>query len=176
MNKEQQDKLWNELSEQKQLVIKELYKAYSQGDGAEKLLEGLYGSHNLNPKPKIRTWEDVEKLHEDYYYIGGNTSDVSDALKLKAIATLKIAKLIELGYGGMVTEEEWRNLDIPKYWIEYHPTCQDEKYKFQISCDGHGEAELATEKRFIAFHTPEQREEFMSHSENVELVKQYHML
>lgn len=57
MTTEQQDKRWNDLSEQKQLVIKKLYEEYSQGDlGAEKLLEELYGSHNLNP---TLTYEDV---------------------------------------------------------------------------------------------------------------------
>lgn len=71
MTREQQDKLWNDLSEQKQLVIKKLYEGYSQGDlGAEKLLEELYGSHNLNPKPL--TYEDVaEELFDstDTFYI-----------------------------------------------------------------------------------------------------------
>lgn len=59
MTREEQDKRWNDLSEEKQLVIKNLYKGYSEGDlGAEKCFEELYGKHNLQPK---LTYEDVAR-------------------------------------------------------------------------------------------------------------------
>lgn len=158
-------------------------------------IEGIFGKENLQSKPKIRTWEDVEKqgyyvqqrcLYDldqdgkgkdnDMLLAIAYDNDFSDKIILKAVATLKIAKLIELGYGGMVTDEEWKDLNIPKYWIDYHPTCQDEKDKFQISLDEDGDAELSTQKHFITFHTQQQAEEFMSYPENVELVKQYYMI
>lgn len=185
MTKQEQDKRWAQLSEESkkyfinqvaeyQMLIKAPSTSLSKRDEWRGLIQGyenVFGAHNL--KPKIRTWEDVrESLHTMQKY--GN-SDNEESIEFykedkklydKLIATYKIAKLIELGYGGMVTEEEWQNSN-EKFIIK--PYCQRGKFFLEksTSCNC---------KWFIAFHTSEQRDEFMSFPENVELVKQYHML
>lgn len=142
---------------------------------------------------KIKTWEDIEKegfkIFDDYReetvidvrdcYEEVDCSDCiclkgydydlekerpDNKIILKAIATLKIAKLIELGYGGIVTAGEWKNTNIEKYCV----------YAVEGKIDFNGYS--LYEYHFIAFHTSEQREEFMSYSENVELIKQYFMI
>ena len=83
------------------------------------------------------------------------------------IATYKIAKLIELGYGGMVTDEEWKNKDITK-WIVVP---NDDNGKLIIVDTWHN-----SKRGCIAFHTQQQAKEFMSYPENRTLVKQYYMI
>lgn len=189
MNK--QDKLWNELSEEQRAEYSKEFqqetKKYSEdvkhcdsendfeyntgySYGVITTLEAIFGSHNLNPKPKIRTWEDVCKRVE--WDIDSWLSKIENAwigypIARKMIATAKIAKLIELGYGGMVSDEEWKNIGLPKYTI--------------IPCNVKDELRIdmvyaRDDKQFTAFHSQELAEEFMSYPENVELVKQYHML
>ena len=123
-------------------------------------------------KPKIKTWKDIEEYYTDAdIELGEMTkslytyySKYSIQLLTKCIATLKIAKLIELGYGGLVTDEEWRNRDNAKYYIQ-----NDEYYEFDIY-----KTYNKNLTDFIAFHTEEQAKEFMSYPENVELVRQYY--
>lgn len=142
-------------------------------------LEELLGEENLQSKPKIRIWEDIgnneNNFCENYlnFYKTANGNYCLDADKshdikviLKVIATIKIAKLIELGYGGMITDEEWQN---PNEKFVIKPYYQRGKFFLEKSTS-------CNYKCFIAFHTYEQAEEFMSYSENVELLKQYHML
>ena len=71
MDKHSQDRLWNELSVEDKTHYQEQYieqKTMSES-GVPKLLEELFGEHNLNPKPPTpKTWEDVEKkglVHAD---------------------------------------------------------------------------------------------------------------
>ena len=133
-------------------------------------LETIFGKENLQPKPKIKTWKDVSS--DDWVQVVNidefiqNITNVDTKIADKLLATLKIAKLIELGYGGIITDEEW--LD-------------DSKPKYVIYCTFNGKAELDTstvhdDKYFIAFHTSKQREEFVSYPENVKLLKQYYIM
>ena len=141
-------------------------------------MEKYFGKENLQPKQQIRTWEDVKKYYksagstDDYYihFAYGMASGVSE----KCIATLKIAKLIELGYGGMLTKEEWKKSS----------SCEMKDAIWSIVCNVKDEP-LGTEikiipvwaqLRLLSFRTKEQAEEFMSYPENVELVKQYNLL
>ena len=126
----------------------------------------LYGKENLQPKPKIpKTWDDVKNAYPKTY---GNENielfpyhEFAWDIKLthKNIATLKISKLIELGYGGMVNEEEcedgWEITPIQNELVIQHSFTAD--------------------KPFVFFHTQQQAEEFMSYPENVELIRQYYM-
>lgn len=52
MNKEQQDKIWAELSKEDKAYYKEQYAEHKtmSESGVPKLLEDLFGSHNLNRK------------------------------------------------------------------------------------------------------------------------------
>ena len=132
----------------------------------------LFGKENLQPKPKIRIWEDVEKKYQ--YYNDQCESlckhlydDVIDDNKIrnKLIATYKIAKLIEFGYGGIITEKEWEDYNRESFWgIE----CYEYTGSLVVT-------PIEGVRVFPSFHTQQQAEEFMSYPENVELVKQYNI-
>lgn len=79
-----------------------------------------------------------------------------------AIAMAKISQLMPY-YGGKVTNEEWENNDT-KFVIEL--------YKENILVK-----DICTNRHnFLAFHTKEQRDRFMSFEENVKLIKDYFMI
>ena len=64
-------------------------------------------------------------------------------------------------YGGEITEEEWKNSKINKYYINLYA----------------GDIEKGTwdsTYTFLAFHTPEQRDNFLKYNEK--LVKDYLMI
>ena len=191
MDKEKQDKLWNDLSEETREAYREKYKFHlvdSQknlmGDDWDKNiirsqtivkeLETMFGEHNLNPKPPTpKTWEDVEKDREDedcYFCEIGNAihkNYVEGKLAAKLLATYKIAKLIDLGYGGQITDKEWENSDINKFSIVPYDTKEGLKIVTHI---------FNSDKRFISFHTLSQAEEFISYKSNIKLAKQYYIM
>lgn len=167
---------FNKFSEEEKRKVRELNKELStlrneNGDkyhyltGSLDNLNALFGKENLQPEPKIKTWVDVKKLLPEDGFCVDVFEKFADNPKitLKCQATLKIAKLIELGYGGMVTDEEWRDDGINKFSI----VC--EANRLSIVC-------LPDERHFISFHYVHQAEEFMSYTENVELVKQYNLI
>lgn len=151
-------------------------------EGSVNTFEQLFGKENLQPKNKI--WKDLAKngfsVEEDYLCefdnydhdkVDGFTEAISykgefsDKLIYKAIATLKIAKLIELGFGGTITDEEWKS---PNEKFVIKPHYQRGKVFLEKSTS-------LNYKHFIAFHTYDQLEEFLSYPENVELVEQFFM-
>lgn len=169
--------IWNELSEESKKYVKRVFSEFEpvcQEDLVRmNLMDDLFGKENLSPKPQIKTWEDyLESIKDEQAQsLTGGLDKVSldsgyvnrdfPAFK-KAIATFKIAKLIEVAYGGMITDEEWKRLTIPKYII-------DARYN--------GDLVLEVTygfKCFIAFHTSQQREEFLKFNED--LLKDYYML
>lgn len=143
-------------------------------------MEDYFGKENLQHEPK--TWEDLEKssyfvdkfelsevfkLEDTDFYRGASTlmQDNSEIqLKDKIIATYKIAKLIELGYGGMIIKEEWENNQADFIGIYYCP--KSKKYEFRVPLLYH----------FLTFRNREVAEEFMSYKENVKLIHQYYMI
>lgn len=127
-------------------------------------------------KSKVpKTWSDTLSnsnftLYE-LSYIDNNKNDVltstgKSPIEKSALALLKIHQLIEIGYGGNITEEEWNTMkDIYQIDYEIHSN------KIMIS--------NSVCMRFftpIAFHTKKQAEEFLSYPENVELLKDYFMI
>lgn len=111
--------------------------------------------------PKV--WDDVEIANPDILkninFLRANNHDpVSNA----ALALLKINILIEKGYGGNITNEEWEN-DSPKWAIK--PFDSEFDYT-QVSHD----------RSHIAFHCKEQAGEFLKHFENIQLLKDYYMM
>lgn len=135
-------------------------------------LEDYFGEENL--QFSIKTWEDVmdnlNEIEKDdiQSYIGEiccgpSMNHGSNLICRKMIATYEIAKLIEIGYGGIISKEEWENEDIRKFSIV--------RFKENLS---YGEGRSAYE--FVSFHTPEQREEFMSYESNRKLLEQYYMM
>lgn len=164
---------WNGLTIDEKRCFIDKYQILKQGNFVDKLLaellENKFGKDVLEEK-QIKTWDNVEKkglVHADTgatYLLDIDKNHYSKELALKALATLQIAKLIELSYGGMVSEEEW---------------VDDSEEKYVITCSYKGEIGFEYslyDRFFIAFHTPEQREEFMSHESNRKLVEQYYMM
>lgn len=183
MNKEQQDKIWSELSEESKKIV---LNAFSNIDsifngkcidaaGMKHFMSTLFGIYNLNPKPPTpKTWEDFidNKIFEDIYvtYIKlqnfSLNSGIDNKLRDKVLATYKIWQLIKLSYGGIISEREWRDVDIPKYGIYCGQSGKLNEQTINLETRG--------KRTFIAFHTPEQREEFMSYASNKRLVEQYY--
>ena len=107
---------------------------------------------------KIKIWDDVERLH------GQSAFNYSQRLEKKIYATIKIARLIELAYGGEVTNEEWES-DKVIYYIQLYT---DASYDVDRTSQAYYE--------FVAFHTEEQAKEFLSHPENVQLLDDYYYM
>lgn len=158
---------WDKFTEEEKEDIRHFYNGFEtmQDRNIEGVLNSLFGKENLQPEPKIKTWEEFEK-NKGKLNVWVDTIGFipEDNISKKAVATIKIAKLIELGYGGMVTEEEWENTNIEKYCV--YVTVGKIHYDGFNTYDCH----------FIAFHTPKQREEFMSYASNRKLVEQYYMI
>lgn len=157
---------WDNMSNKEKEEILRHYRAVKAIDNIEyiTIYETLFGKENL--QPKIRTWIDVLNQTDIHDFVI-NHPDCDNKLKLKLEAIYKISKLIELGYGGMVTEKEWKDDTVRKECI--------------VPCDVIDGLKLTThyypsDKRFIAFHTKEQAEEFVYYSENEQLIQQYYMI
>lgn len=187
--KERKDKIWKELSKESQKYLQEKYKIHDdEGEGYDlalcDLLDDVFGLDNICPQKFIKTWEDIEKLYEKdcikfnpkdtSIYISPDFTQVPNTFLLennvirKLQATAKISKIIELGYGGAITDDEWTEQDVPKYCII--PSLETKsrlKVERQL---------LYMQKQFIAFHTRKQAEEFISYESNVLLSKQYYMM
>lgn len=121
-------------------------------------------------KPKVpKTWSELVEQDKVKFQKAINIADkdISDynAIEKSALALLKIHQLIEVGYGGNVTKEEWKNNKI-KYTIRIN---KDEIFGIDYTLTGWMHSH-------IAFHTNEQAEEFLSKPENVQLLKDYFMI
>ena len=177
--------IWNELSEDSKKAITEEYSSLLKRPTFKfvdeltikeriKHLEELFGKENLVPEPLIKTWKDVAEL---YPYLSKYIDDF-DTMYLhgtyigkvinKIRATAKIAKLIELGYGGIITDEEWNDKSIYKYALSYHTTVCSDGTHWAFHNINRGT------KYFIAFHAPEQRDAFLKYNE--QLCKDYYMV
>lgn len=166
---------WDKFTEEEKEKIIEKYKELSSFEDDNDYIEGktnilvsLFGEENLQPKPKIKTWADIEEIKDSHKSMVGYLLNFSNDIELnkKLAATFQIKLLIELGYGGIVTDEEWRNYKRERFW--------------GVECEEHTGSLVITPiegvRAFPSFHTQQQAEEFMSYPENVELVKQYHMI
>lgn len=123
-------------------------------------------------KSKIpKTWSDtrfnssfivyeLSYIDNDKDYI--LTSTGISPIERSALALLKIHQLIEVGYGGNVSNEEWNNNE----W----------KFTYQYTKTGIDIISTCNSKNIIAFHTKEQADEFLLYSENIELLKDYFMI
>lgn len=170
-----QNRIWSELSEESKKEIIEEYNKYAHPFTNEQLAfrkeyGNLFGEHNLHPQPQIKTWDDMEKecpnikseIDTLNYHI---STCIAFGAKIdkKLIATYKIAKLIELGYGGLITDEEWRDEKVNKFSL----VC--EANRLSIIC-------LPDERHFISFHYLDEAERFLAESKNKDLIKDYFML
>ena len=127
---------------------------------------------NEENNPKVpKTWSELvkENKYQPYFaeiHIRFSLKDKcaygKNPIEKSAAALLKIHQLINVGYGGNVTNEEWKNID---------------KYKYIISATFHVESKIHfCSKNHIAFHTKEQAKEFLKYPENIQLLKDYFMI
>lgn len=128
----------------------------------------------LKKKFKYPRWEDLETINGVYIERNSSIISVSDARPVhdnrdifidekhvkSAMAMAQISQLMPY-YGGEITDEEWKDGRILKYVIikiGNHVSCDDYNLKYE----------------FLAFHTKEQRDEFLKNNE--QLVEDYLMI
>lgn len=102
--------------------------------------------------------DDNDKMIDKSHAVG-----VNQKLAKSALALLKIHQLIEVGYGGNITYEEWEEDN------------EQEKYVIRYNL-GVTTGICYNEKSHIVFHTEAQAKEFLSYPENVQLVKDFYMI
>lgn len=107
-------------------------------------------------------------------YIKNNTKGyiISDTpIEKSAHALLKIYQLIEVGYGGYPTKEDYDTNNYERLWTVRIYKTDDNDFIF-------GAMPLEGEcfKNNIAFHTKKQANEFISYPENIQLLKDYFMV
>lgn len=131
-------------------------------------------------EPIIRTYQDLidNNIKINGYYINElseilhdmDLSNDDNYFKRNIAASEKVAKsMLAMAmisqlmpyYGGEVTNEEWCNINLIKYCITSR---NNRVYK----------EELGQLKVFLAFHTAEQRDNFLKYNE--QLVKEYLMI
>lgn len=109
----------------------------------------------------------------DGHYISVSEDCGGTPIEKAALALFKIHQLIEVGYGGNVTDEEWRNNNIKKWYFApntyYSPEDGNDMWDIVY-------AQYYNYKRNFAFRTAKQAEDFLSHPENVQLLKDYFMI
>lgn len=124
-----------------------------------------------------KTWNDLvksEKYHCNTIKIDHNGDGYAFPgrdIEKSALALLKIYQLIEVGYGGNVTNDEWDDTDMKKWYITPNVLYFFNEEIFDIVY-----AWNRSYKRVIAFHTGEQAKEFLKYPENVQLLKDYFMI
>ena len=133
-------------------------------------------------------WRDDKYAKMDGYYIVSRTSEVIPihnvrnyiynynvfATEKQAKSVIAMARISQImandkRFGGVVTDEEWKNDNITKYLIIRLTYSYKTQPQFIISRDY-----TNTIYNFLAFHTWEQRELFIK--ENEDLVKDFLMI
>lgn len=176
---------WNELSNASKEAVQTIYKnlkdATGHGDiGKLWLLDELFGEENL--EPKISTWKQaLEAWKKDNKFNNSQLNmlqcqswmETNKLVKLKANAIFKLGKLIEVGYGGFITKDEWLN-EKNKYTLILDILSE-------IGNDGFPIIRVVVHQMpthsddFLTFRSQEDAERFLSYDENKELVCHYFM-
>ena len=130
-------------------------------------------------KPVVKRWRDnKDELFEGYFInydckILQTASCSNTEFNINVFATEKQAKsalaMAQISqimanderFGGVVTDEEWKNPGMGKYCIN--------RFAGKLRCDLYD-----TTHHFLAFHTQEQRDLFLE--ENKDLIKNYLMI
>lgn len=125
---------------------------------------------------KINTWKDLTYIKGYYINADSNimpingeyTCDtnknvfISEKYAKSALALSQISQLMSF-YGGEIADKEWENDD----------------WKYSISVDSKGiiiNTSTVHYRNLLAFHTEEQRDEFISFPENIQLIKDFFMV
>lgn len=132
-------------------------------------------------EPVIRTYQDLidngiriegwcinyySKLQPELTVLAtGDRKNIASSRKVaKSMLAMAMISQLMPYYGGAITDEEWRNTTSNKFTIE-----RDCSESNQIKYDTHQFMYY-----FLAFHTEEQRDEFLKYNER--LVKDYLMI
>lgn len=161
---------FEKFTEEEKKKLRDEYNSSYRTPNDRYILECTFGKENLQTEPEIKTWEDVMNEHPEYEFdiiTVNNLVSIDFVVATKIVATYKIAKLIELGYGGIVSKKEYE--ENGAWQIIPYREAYNEKLKLKIIYG-------FQHKSFVSFHDEEQAEEFMSYPENVKLVEQYHMI
>lgn len=168
------EETFNNLDINQKRSLRKMYLTFQSSGSKSKtaIIEEIFDKSCFDNMSKaIKTWDDVI-----LFYPLMNQRIISDLVKWcddkvvkKLDASAKIAKIIELGYGGIITEEEWENEIIQNsegfYTIVWNPLYRSFHIKYETDY-----------KSFLSFRTRELAEEFMSYPENVELLRNYKMV
>lgn len=131
----------------------------------------VWDKENNHKTPK--TWSELVNskkakslcIHTLYNtYLSSNKDTIS--IEKSALALLKIYQLIEVGYGGNVSKEEFFDERTMKFIINLDKL-EDRFHIYQG---------INMMNTHIAFHSYEQAEEFLSYPENVQLLRDYFMI
>lgn len=167
------EETFNNLSRDQKRSLRKMYLTFQSANSKNKteLIESIFDKSCFeNMNKDIKTWDDVI-----LFYPLMNQRIISDLVKWcddkvvkKLDAAAKIAKIIELGYGGIITESQWQEAinDGNGFYVIYWNL-------FYRSIHIHYDTNY---KHFLSFRTRELAEEFMSYPENVELIRNYNMV
>ena len=108
----------------------------------------------------VNTYSDIKEMGVDKFIEAHKNIFIDEKHAKSALAMAQISQLIPY-FGGEITEEEWNNINIPKYRLG--------KVKNEIIEDI-----TFAHYSLLSFHTPEQRDEFLKYNE--QLVKDYLMI
>lgn len=165
--------------EQKEILINALKTEAETNDDAKIVLKEVF---NIEVEPVIRTYQDLidNNVELKGFYIGVNSDLINSELfnfdktvntdNKNVAASEKVAKSmlamamishLKPYYGGAITDKEWGNGD---------------DIKFIIRREGNNIERISfyTVYSFLAFHTAEQRDNFLKYNE--QLVKDYLMI
>ncbi|AXF52175.1 MAG: hypothetical protein [crAssphage sp. isolate ctcc615] len=124
-----------------------------------------------NNKKTIKTYNELKNSNKEITYnlstidkYGCDKEIEYSPIEKSVLALLKIYQLIEVGYGGNMTDKEWNGKNNYRC-IQYNSYSKN----FKI-------INLIENKHLIAFHTEEQAIKFLSYPENVQLLKDYFMV
>lgn len=124
---------------------------------------------------EVNIWKDINYLSGYYvadtseiYEVNSDREDsdknvfISEKYAKASLALAQISQLMPY-YGGIVTNEDWKNCNITKYGIVIN--------QGNISWGRYNDLRVS-----IAFYTKEQLLKFISFPENVQLVKDFYMI
>lgn len=146
-------------------------------DLLEKSRELYNVSFESNKETDVKRWREIDgPIHGYFIDSGTSTVEFIDnraktcfcvfATKKTAKSALAMAQISQImandeRFGGVVTDEEWKNIKKEKFCIE--------RFKNVFNSTA-----TLSEYKLLAFHTEEQRDLFLK--ENEDLVKQYLMI
>lgn len=119
-------------------------------------------------KPKVpKTWsgldnKDTSRINGIISCVEYGVDNILTLIEKSAFALLKIHKLIEVGYGG--------NADKTNEFYSISYDVQDRKFIVRMYKG------IIYDNFIISFHTEKQANEFLSYTENVQLLKDYYII